>query len=141
MSNSPKDPLVKEKREARKRSVKKAHDRKPRRLSKIDVRQSVFFQHTEGQNWKLGKVTDVLGPHTYEISVSNGGTYRRNRVHMRPTSIAPKLRDLCPVLQPRVRDMTPLTLPEEAPKESNALKEPSGGNSQPCSVNKSITPY
>ena len=90
MSNSPTDPLVKEKREARKRSVKKAHDRKSRRLLKIDVGQSVFFQHTEGQNWKLGKVIDVLGPNTYEISGSNGGTYRRNRVHMRPTSIAPK---------------------------------------------------
>ena len=58
MSNSPTDPLVKEKREARKRSVKKAHDRKSRKLSRIDVGQSVFFQHTEGQNWKLGKITE-----------------------------------------------------------------------------------
>ena len=96
VSNSPTDPLVKEKREARKRSVKKAHDRKSRRLSRIDVGQSVFFQHTEGQNWKLGKITDVLGPNTYETSGSNGGTYRRNRVHMRPTSITPKYRDPSP---------------------------------------------
>ena len=72
ISGSPKDLLVKEKREARKRSVKKAHDRKSRRLSEIDVGQSVFFQHTEGQNWKLGKVTDILGPNTYQVSGPNG---------------------------------------------------------------------
>ena len=88
MRNSPTDPLVKEKHEARKRNVKKAYDRKSRRLSKKDVGQSVFFQHTEGQNWKLRKITDVLGPNTYEISGSNGETNRRIPVHMRPTSIA-----------------------------------------------------
>ena len=68
ISGSPKDPLVKEKQEAHKRSVKNAHDRKSRRLSEIDVGQSVIFQHTEGQNWKLGKVTDILGPYTYLVS-------------------------------------------------------------------------
>ena len=113
---------MKEKREARKRSIKKAHDRKSQRLLKIDVGQSVFFQHSEGQNWKLGKVTYILGPNTYEISGSNGRTYRRNRVHMRPTSITPKSRDLSPVIQPRVLDVTPLTLPDETPEESNAPK-------------------
>ena len=140
MSNNPMDPLVKERRKARKRSVKKAHDRKSRRLSKIDVGQSVFFQHTEGQNWKLGEVTDVLGPNTYQISGSNGGTYTRNRVHMRPTSITTKSRDLSPVIQPRVLDVTPSTLPEEAPIGSSPPKDPSVGNSQPCSVNRDITP-
>ena len=128
------DPLVKEKREVRKRSIKTAHDWKSQRLSKIHVGQSVFL------NWKLGKVTDILGPYTYEISGSNGGTNRRNRVHVRPTSIAPKSRDLSPVIQPRVLDVTPLTLPEEIPEESNAPKDPSVGSSQPCSVNKNITP-
>ena len=39
LSDSPKDPLVKEKREAHNRSVKKAHDRKSQRLSEIDVGQ------------------------------------------------------------------------------------------------------
>ena len=140
MSNSSMDPLVKEKRQTCKHSIKKAHDRKSRRLSKIDVGQSVFFQHTEGQNWKLGKVTDILGPNTHEISGSSGGTYRRNRVHTRPTSIAPKYRDLSSVIQPCVLDVTPLTLPDETPEESNAPKDPSVGSSQPCSVNKNITP-
>ena len=140
MSSSPKDPLVKEKREARKRSVKKAHDRKSRKLSEIDVGQSVFFQHTEGQNWKLGKVTDILGRNTYQVSGPNGGTYRRNRVHMRPTSVTPKARDLSPVVPPRVLDVTPLTLPEEAPQACNPPADPPVVNSQPCSVNENIAP-
>ena len=114
--NSPKDTLVKEKREARRCSVKKAHNRKPRKLSEIDVGQSVFFQHTEGQNWKLGKFTDILGPHTYQVSGPNGGMYRRNRVHMRTTKVIPKARDLSPVIKPHGLDVTPLTLPVEDPQ-------------------------
>ena len=34
---------------------KKAHDRKSRKLSEIDVGQSVFLQHTEGQNTKVNQ--------------------------------------------------------------------------------------
>ena len=113
MGNSQKDTLVKEKREARRHSVKKAHDWKSRKLSEIDVGQSVFFQHTEGQNWKLGKVIDILGPNTYQVSGPNGVMYRRNRVHMRPTKVIPKARDLSPVIQPHALDVTPLTLPVE----------------------------
>ena len=71
MGNSPKGTLVKEKREAHRHSVKKARGRKCRKLSEIDVGQSVFFQHTEGQNWKLGKVTDILCPNTYQVSGAN----------------------------------------------------------------------
>ena len=87
MASSQKDTLMKEKREARRRSVKKAHDRKSRKLWEIDVAQSVFFQHTEGQNWKLGKVTDMLGPNTYQVSGPKRGMYRRNCVHMRPAKV------------------------------------------------------
>lgn len=103
MSSSPKDTFVKEKREARERSVKTSHDRKSRKLSEIDVGQSVF-QHTEGRNWKLGKVTDILGPNTYQVSGPDGGIYRRNRVHMRPTKVTPKAHDLSPVVLPRIPD-------------------------------------
>ena len=102
--------------------------------------QSAFFQHTEGQNWKLGKVTDILGPNTYQVSGPNGGTYRRNRVHMRPTSITPKARDLSPVDPPRVLDVTPLALPEEAPQVCNPPTDPPVVNSKPCSVNENIAP-
>ena len=120
---------MKEKREARKRSVRKAHDRKSRKLSEIDVGQSAFFQHT-----------DILGPNTYQVSGPMGGTYRRNRVHMRPTSITPKARDLSPVVPPRVLDVTPLALPEEAPQVCNPPTDPPVVNSQPCSVKENIAP-
>ena len=47
VSNSPKDTVVAEKREARKGSVKRSYARKSRQLSELDVGQYVFFQHTE----------------------------------------------------------------------------------------------
>ena len=100
MGNSQKDSLAKEKCEARRRSVKKAHDRRSQELSEIDVGESVFFQHTEGQSWKLGKVTDILGPNTNQVSGPNGGIFRRNHMHMRPTEVVPKARDLSPVIEP-----------------------------------------
>ena len=59
------DPLVKEKHEA--------HKKKSRRLSKVDMGQLLFFQHTKRQNWRLGKVADVLGLNTYQLSGLNGG--------------------------------------------------------------------
>ena len=109
MGNSQKDTLVKEKREVRRRSVKKANDRKSRKLSEINVGQSVFFQHTEEQNWKLDKVTDTLGPNTYQVNGPNGGIFRRHRVHMRPTKVIPKARDLSPVIQPHYSEIKPPT--------------------------------
>ncbi|KAL9961977.1 hypothetical protein ACROYT_G031026 [Oculina patagonica] len=136
MSSSPKDTFVKEKREARKRSVMKSHDRKSRKLSEIDVGKSVFFQHTEGQNWKLGKVTDILGPNTYQVSGPDGAMYRRNRVHVRPTKVTPNARDLSPVVLPRIPDVTPLTLPEETPRMSNPPVDPPVETSQSCGVEK-----
>ena len=59
---------------------------------------------------------------------------------MRPTIFAPKSQDLFPVIQSCVLHDTPLTLPEEAPKQSNATNDPPVGRSQPCSVNKNLTP-
>ena len=134
--SSLKDTCVKEKRDARKHSVKKSHDRKSRKLSEIDVGQSVFFQHTEGQDWKLGKVTDILGPNTYQVSGPDGVTYRRNRVHMRPTKVTPKARDLSPVVLPRIPDMTQLVLPDETPRMSNPPMVPPVETSQPRGAEK-----
>ena len=129
---------MKEKREAHRRSVKKTHDRKSRKLSEIDVGQSVFFQHTEGQNWKLGKVTDILGPNPYQVSGPNGGIFRRNRVHMRPTKVIPKARDLSPVIQPHVLDVTPLTLPVEDPQACYPRADRPIENRQPRSKKEDI---
>ena len=100
--------------------------------------QSVFFQHTEGQNWKLGKVTEVLSPSTYQVSGPNGGMFRRNRVHMRPTKVVPKARDMSPVIQPHVLDATPLTLPVEKPQACYPLADRLVENRQPKSGKENI---
>ena len=87
LSSNPKNTLVKEKRDARKRNVKTYHGRKSRKRSVIEIGQSVFYRHAEGQNWKWGKVTGILGPYTYQVKGANGGKYRRIRVHLRPTKV------------------------------------------------------
>ena len=138
ISSGTKDTCVKEKCDARKRSVKKHHDCKSRKLSEIDVGQSVFFQHSEGRNWKLGKVTDILGPNTYQVSGPDGRMYRRNRVHMRPTKATPKACDQSPVVLPHIPDVTPLALPEQSLQISNPPMDPPGETSQPGGVEKIV---
>ena len=130
---------MKEKRDARKRSVKRAHDRKTRKLSEIDVGQSVFFQHKEGQNCRIGKITDILGPNTYLVDGPYGGTYRRNRVHMRPTRITPKVHDMSPIFVPRTPDEALSALPLEEP--SQELSPPTDivvQDRQRCGVQESL---
>ena len=95
VSNGPKDTVIAEKREARERSGKRSHDRRSRQLAELDVGQYVVFQHTEGQNWNLGEITEIVGPNAYQIKGANRGTYRRNGVHMRPTRITQRVRDFC----------------------------------------------
>ena len=51
-SSNPKNTLVKGKRDARRRSAKTYHDRKSRNFSVVEIGHLVFYQHTEGQNWK-----------------------------------------------------------------------------------------
>ena len=98
LSSKPKNTLVKGKRDARKRSVKTYHDRKSRKLSVIEIGQSVFYRHTEGQNWKWGKVTGILGPYTYQEEGADDGKYRRNRVHLRPTKVVRTPRDVSSIV-------------------------------------------
>ena len=131
ISSGPNDTCVKEKRDARKRSVKKSHDRKSRKLSEIDVGQSVFFQHSEGRNWKLDKVTDIL-------CIPDGGMHRTNRVHMRSTKAKPKARDQSPVVLPHIPDVTPLALPEQSLQISNPPMDPPGETNQPGGVEKVV---
>ena len=104
LSSKPKNTLVKGKRDARKRSVKAYHYRKSRKLSVIEIGQSVFYQHTEGQNWKWSKVTGILGPNTYQVEGANGGKYRRNRVLLRPTKVVRTPRDVSPIVLSRTPD-------------------------------------
>lgn len=91
------DSKTKAKRESRKKSVKKAYDKNTRNLSQLEIGQSVYYQHSEGQQWKFGKVTGILGQRTYEVKGHDGGVYKRNRVHMRPTAVNEHIRDKSPM--------------------------------------------
>ena len=93
--------------------------------------QSVIFQHTEGQSWKLGKVTDIIGPNTYQVSGPNGGRYRKNRVQLRATKIKPKVCDLSPVIPPHAFEVPPFTMPVEYPQACCTSKDPPVENCQP----------
>ena len=97
INSQPSEEVIRIKRENRKNSVKKHHDRKSRNLSELDIGQAVFFQHIEGQNWKWGEVTQILGPNTYQVKGPDGGIYRRNRVHIRPTKVHHRMRNISPI--------------------------------------------
>ena len=116
LSSKPKNTLVKGKRDARKRRVKTYHDRKSRKLSVIEIGQSVFYQQTEGQNWKWGKVTGILAPNTYQVEGANGGKYRRNRVHLRPTKVVRTPRDVSPIVLSRTPDQVLTSAVPSVPK-------------------------
>ena len=84
--------------------MKTYHDRKSSKLSVIEIGQSVFPRHTEGQNWKWDKVTESLGPYTYQVEGANSGKYRRNRVHLRPTKVVRTPRHMSPIVLSRTPD-------------------------------------
>ena len=75
INSKPNDEVIRIKRENRKDSVKKYHNRKSRNLSELDVGQAVFFQHVEGQNWKWAEITQILGPNTYQVKGLDRGIY------------------------------------------------------------------
>ena len=73
----------------------------------------------------MGKVTQILGPDTYQVERPNGGTYRRNRVHMRVTKITSKILDKSPTVTSRAHDVTPATPPSQAPQTHSSPTDPS----------------
>ena len=84
--------------------MKTYHDRKSSKLSVIEIGQSVFHRHTEGQTWKWGKVTESLGPYTYQVEGADSGKYGRNRVHLRPTKVVRTPRHMSPIVLSRTPD-------------------------------------
>lgn len=48
-------------RERRKKSVKKYHDKRAQDLPFLKVGQSVYFEHNVDEKWILGKIKNILG--------------------------------------------------------------------------------
>ncbi|XP_062603216.1 uncharacterized protein K02A2.6-like [Saccostrea cucullata] len=117
--------IVKSKHRSRQIAVKKSYDKKARNLPEVDIGQSVYFQHREGQNWKLGKVIQILGQRTYIITDQQGVEYRRNRIHIRPTKIQTHIRDQSPVRDEPInkRELSEFPKPFSGPKERMSSKQ------------------
>lgn len=94
-------------RERRKTSVKKYHDKRAQDLPFLKMGQSVYFEHKVDEKWILGKIKNILGDYTYVVHSQDGSTYRRNRINIRPTHVTPHIRDNSPIratLQPEVKN-------------------------------------
>ncbi|XP_064624557.1 uncharacterized protein K02A2.6-like [Lineus longissimus] len=120
------DESVLEKRAKRKRSVRRCHDRQSRDLKHLEIGQTVYFEHRERARWILGKITEVLGDRTYTVRGHNGGTYRRNRVQMRPTKVELRtsMREVSPSRIPNVQSPHAQPAIPESISENTIVSEP-----------------
>ena len=77
------------KRAKRRLAVKRSYDKDARDLTRLASGQPVYYQHTEGKkcDWRKGTVRSEHSVRSYIIDGS-GGVYRRNRVHLRPTTLS-----------------------------------------------------
>lgn len=120
---------IKEKRQKRKDSVKRCYDRKARDMNKLNIGQRVFFEHREKRPWIKGQIEDILGDRTYKIRGDNGGLYRRNRVHMRPTVIENNTPDID---TPAVGTPAPVqNQPQNDADPPQLLNDPNPPNAEP----------
>ena len=83
------------KRRKRKLSVKQSYDKRSKDLTKLSRNQPVYFQHKTNL-WQKGKVIDMTH-RNYTIRSEDGAEYKRNRVHIRPTSVEYRNRDISPL--------------------------------------------
>ena len=99
-------------RRKRQKTVKRSYDRSARDLPKVPAGQKVYFQHVEGRRWRRGQVLGRQDERTYIIEGETGGTYRRNRVHIRPLANSdPPCKTVFP--EPRGRSFTYQTVNEQ----------------------------
>ncbi|XP_062621337.1 uncharacterized protein K02A2.6-like [Saccostrea cucullata] len=85
------------KRQQRKKSVKRYYDRTAHEKTQLKKNQNVFFERKSNEKWILGKIVDCLHNQTYIVQSEDGTTYRRNRLHIRPTKVKVVIRDKSPV--------------------------------------------
>ena len=110
---------------ARKQSVKKWYDKKSKELPPLTIDDSIYFEHTKGQNWKLGKIKEKLSDRAYLVQSQEGVTYRRNRCHIRPTNVTVRIRDVSPPRELINFDQTnkpKVHMPIETPKDVELSK-------------------
>lgn len=62
-------------RERRKKSVKKYHEKRAQDLPFLKMGQSVYFEHKVDEKWIHGKIKNILGDCTYVVQSQDGSTY------------------------------------------------------------------
>lgn len=115
----------------RQQVVKRYYDKSARHLKTLVPNQNIFYQHKPGEMWRKGKVMCQIGNSTYRLLSSDGGQYRRNRIHIRPAppntsvhiadEIMPRIEPQQVVL-PDISEQTSTTVPpgEENGNENNS---------------------
>lgn len=73
-------------REEQQMKSKTYYDRNSRDLDALDVNQEVLI-FLDTKKWKPGHVTRVLDNRSYIVESNDGGSYRRNRVHLKPAPL------------------------------------------------------
>ena len=76
------------KRAKRKKTVKKCFDKRARELPALRPAQAVFVRKDLHEQWQKGHIESRHSNRAYIVNGDSGGVYRRNRVHIQPTTIA-----------------------------------------------------
>ena len=75
------------KREQRKKSVKPYYNNAAYNKPTLKQNHNVVFERKANEKWIHGKIVDYPHNQTYIVQSQAGTTYRRNRLHSRPTKI------------------------------------------------------
>ena len=115
----------------RQQVVKRYYDKSARHLKTLVPNQNIFYQHKPGEMWRKGKVMCQIGNSTYRLLSSDGGQYRRNRIHIRPAPPNTSVHiadEMMPRIEPQqivlpdISEQTSATVPpgEENVNENNS---------------------
>ncbi|XP_066990462.1 uncharacterized protein [Macrobrachium rosenbergii] len=80
------DNPVSQKRETWRESIKKYYDKTARDMTPLNEGQPVYYQNPDKKGWEKGSISHAQGNRSYIIEGKEGGIYRRNRIHIRPTT-------------------------------------------------------
>ena len=81
------DDMVRDLLQDRQSTQKAYHDKKAKDLPPLTPGQLVRFQNKPSSTWKEGVILEKLQePRSYILETPTGKTFRRNRVHIRPSS-------------------------------------------------------
>lgn len=115
----------------RKNIVKRNYDKRAKDLPKLKTGKSVYFEHQKHLPWKQGTITE-MSDRNYVVKSSDGTVYKCNRIHVRPTELEVRDRDISPHRIPESQPSA--TLLENTPPES----EPSQLHNDSATI---IVPY